>query len=76
MNGDNPCNICVHLDDCEGCIFYRMAWRSKGECNNDKCMNWYECGCLLSLDSYCKASTAFNQWVYVMETDPDDEEVE
>lgn len=65
MNRDNPCNICTSSDNCEGCIFERRAWRNKGECYNDKCMCNYECGCLLSLDDECKASTCFDYEQYV-----------
>lgn len=73
MSGENPCNICEHLEHCEGCIFEHMAWRSHGTCSNYDCMvNHSDCGCLLSLDSYCKASTVFSQNVYVMETDEEE----
>ena len=59
MNGDNPCNVCKSQNDCDGCIFERLVWTTKGECDNDECMCHYECGCLLSLDNMCKSSSVF-----------------
>ena len=74
MSGENPCNICSHLDDCDGCIFYDLNWHS-GECWNDACFFHYECGCLMNMDDKCKCSTCFKEpGVWVMSAVADDED--
>lgn len=55
--GINPCDCCESKDDCEGCALDHR-W-SKGKCWNEKCFCNYECGCSLSLDDVCKASTCY-----------------
>ncbi len=56
MSGKNPCDVCPSSHNCEGCVLNR-AWTKKGECANYECFCNYECGCLLSLDGVCRAST-------------------
>ena len=77
MKGDNPCNICKHTDDCDGCILDDLVFHS-AECNNYDCMLNYDCGCLLNMDEKCKSSTCFkNPGVWVMDkVDDEDEEEE
>ena len=58
MTGENPCGVCEHSGDCTGCILHHVKPGS-GTCYNDQCFLNYDCGCLLSLDRSCKASTAF-----------------
>lgn len=69
MKGDNPCNICKSQDNCEGCVLDRL-WCKRGECGNCQCFCHYECGCLLGLDSVCKASDCYIHG----ENDEDDED--
>lgn len=62
MNSDsiNPCDCCGaknKASGCYGCVLDIII--SSGECQNDKCFCNYECGCLLSLDDTCKASTCY-----------------
>ena len=74
MSGENPCNICEKKDNCDGCILEDLAWHS-GECANYDCMLHYDCGCIMSLDEKCKASTCFKEpGVWVMDAVPDEEE--
>ena len=74
MSGDNPCNICKSSGNCDGCILNDLSWHS-GECYNYDCMLQYECGCLLSLNEVCKASTCFKEpCVWVSDAIPDEEE--
>lgn len=56
----NPCDCCPatqKASGCDCCVLHTIT--TSGECNNDKCFVNYECGCLLSLDNVCKASTAY-----------------
>lgn len=56
----NPCDCCPgtkRASGCDGCVLHTIT--TSGECQNDKCFANYECGCLLSLDNVCKASTAY-----------------
>ena len=75
MGGDNPCNICKHADDCDGCILDELVLIfHSAECNNYDCM-LNECGCLMSFDEKCKSSTCFkNPGVLVMDKNDDEEE--
>lgn len=55
----NPCDVCESKDDCVGCVLYTRQLSGKC-CKNDRCfVNNEACGCLLSLDVYCKASTEY-----------------
>lgn len=59
-DGANPCNCCEAKDKasgCDNCVLNIIIYH--GECQNNKCMLNYECGCLLSLDDVCKASTCY-----------------
>lgn len=59
MENHNPCNVCAaktHASECMGCA---LDHHSVGTCNNDRCFCHYECGCLISLDDVCKASTCY-----------------
>ena len=58
MNKNNPCDVCPSIGNCDGCVLDR-SWKKRGECANDDCFCHYECGCLLSLDDNCKASTCY-----------------
>lgn len=61
MEGRNPCDVCKHYDNCEDCYLDRV-WVNKGTCYNSDCfVNNSDCGCLLSLDDVCKASTAYRE---------------
>lgn len=59
-DGINPCDCCEAKDKasgCENCVLYTVI--THDECQNDKCMLNYECGCLLGLNDVCKASTCY-----------------
>lgn len=56
----NPCDLCNHRNNCEGCIL-NQTWTKKEECENQNCVCHYEFGCLLSLDATCKASTCYKE---------------
>ena len=72
MYGDNPCNICESKDNCYGCILDSLYLDSGKECYNYSCMLHYECGCLLSLDTKCKASTCYEPDDFDSEEEEDD----
>ena len=60
IDGKNPFDCCETKDKesgCDNCVLYTIV--THGECQNDKCFCNYECGCLLSLDDTCKASTCY-----------------
>jgi hypothetical protein len=60
IEGKNPCDVCEaknKASGCDNCVLNIII--SHGECQNDKCFCNYECGCLLSLDDTCKASTCY-----------------
>lgn len=74
MSGSNPCNICDHGNDCNGCILYDLSFH-KGECGNYTCFLHYDCGCLLSMDEKCKCSTCFKEpGVWVMDAVVEEED--
>lgn len=58
MGKRNPCDVCDSSRNCEGCVLNR-AWKGRHECANHDCFCHYDCGCLLSFDDICKASTCY-----------------
>lgn len=55
----NPCDICGRKrTECEGCALDHFYSRQH-VCWEGECFLNTECGCTLSLDDVCKASTAY-----------------